>query len=76
MNNFTVITTGDTLKAKKHVPEIMGPGIPFFKDKQYKIKSIRALMVDLYDEYNDVDSFSLDYKYKDVNYLWDWFEKV
>ena len=48
-------------------------GIEFFKDKKYKIIKITDKSVTLLNEYNYSSNFMLDMKYKNNNYLWDWF---
>jgi len=70
-----VIFVGDILIAKENVPEFIEIGTRFLKSKSYEIKSIRNEMVDIIDEYGDVDSFSVSEKHRGINYLWEWFTK-
>jgi len=70
-----VILVGDILIAKQDVPEFIEIGFGFKESKSYEIKSIRNEMVDMINEYCEVDSFSVSEKHKGVNYLWDWFKK-
>jgi len=77
MECFEVIVPNDFLLAERDVPEISDPvGCAFFKNKTYKIKGFRGDWVDVYGEYNTIDSFSLQPEFKGKNYLWDWFRKA
>jgi len=71
---FEVISIGDTLVAKKNVPDMVEPACGFFKDKNYKVANIRKPFVDIYDDYGSIDSFSTNSS--NENYIWEWFQKV
>jgi hypothetical protein len=77
MKCFEVIISNDSLVAVQDVPDVSDPvGCAFFKNKTYKIKEFRGDWVDMYGDYDTVDSFSLQPKFKGTNYLWDWFRKA